>query len=1129
MKKLLPFLFLLLFITSFYSCSTKRNTWYSRNYQAFTTRFNVAFNAKESYKEGIEAIRTANADDYSKVLPLYPISNHANASAATSQMERTIEKAQKAIKLHSIRKKPKRKPNRSKDPKYQAFMAREEYNDQISKAWILQGKGEFHKLDFLAAVGTFTYVIRHFEWDKNAQSEARIWLARTYSELDWYYDAEDMLDKANKEQVPDKFTALFSAARADLLLKQKRYKEAIPFLTVAAENEKDKKLRTRFYFVLAQLYRSQNDNEKAQFYYTKVIKANPSFEMELNARVNQAEADTKNTDLALNTLKKMLRKAKYAENRDKIFCAIGDIYLNQGQTDLAAQNYKHAIDTSKISPATKLQALVSLADLYYTQSRYLEAQPYYTEAASMMQPDNEKYNLVSRRAQLLGELNQQHEIVVLQDSLQALARLPESEQKAIVDAHIKRLQDEEAALKEKLERENAAAQASPFGELPNMGADLMSNGNQGDWYFYNTVLISGGKTDFQRKWGTRKLEDNWRRKNKASLANFSDDENENDETAQTDSISGEGSTPGSAVNSNPQFYLKQIPNTKEQRESSDQQIADALYEMASIYKENLEDIPQAIKTWEEFERRFPADPRMPDVYFELYRATTQNGDETGAGLYRRRLINQYPESSYAKALSQPDYVERMERMNREQDSLYQQSYFAYSNSDYNTVFGGYRNVTENYPLSPLIPKFLFLNALANGKTGNQEQFRANLQQLVTDYPQSDVSAMAKDILALATQGNEVQAGSSHGSIMDLREIQSTATAKESVDSLQFTNHVDEPFFIVISTPKEVDINKLQFDIALYNFTGFLVKNFDMEIQSYGTVNLLVISALDNLDEAQWYRDGLESNKDLAPYFRNEGCSSFLISESNWELMKKGRSLEDYLAYYHSNIEQNRPQIAQPQPTLKPEPEPVAEIPAPTTPVVPAPAPSSPVASAPVEVPEEKTKEPQATAEIVVQQPEAPKKEAEPEPQPELKPAEAQAPAPAVPVETKPAPVPATTFAVEPMQPHAYALIITKGTVNFDKLKESIDAYNAKNYVVANLKVSQNDLLNGKKIIIVGMLPNAAMAKNYLFGMIRYRDLFDSLQDVEYRSVIISQKNLDTLIQTDDVQNYLDFNRDHNMK
>ena len=90
-------------VASFVSCSTQKNTWATRSFHQTKVKYNILYNGNIAYEEGLKAIRDANTDDYSRVLYLYPVSNHTAAQAATSQMDKTIDKCRKCIKLHSIK------------------------------------------------------------------------------------------------------------------------------------------------------------------------------------------------------------------------------------------------------------------------------------------------------------------------------------------------------------------------------------------------------------------------------------------------------------------------------------------------------------------------------------------------------------------------------------------------------------------------------------------------------------------------------------------------------------------------------------------------------------------------------------------------------------------------------------------------------------------------------------------------------------------------------------------------------------------------------------------------------------------------------------------------------------------
>ena len=752
----------------FNGCSTQKNTGMSRFYQNTVTKFNVYFNGNESYKEGMESIKKANKDDFSQILAMYPSSNHENLKGASSSMDRAIEKSRKAIKLHSIKKKPQKNYKKWNNPKYRAWYEQTEFNPALKEAWLMLAKSEFHKGEFLGSVGTFSYIINHYSTEPDVADEAKIWTARAYIEMGWDYEAEDMLKKLSTEKLNRKNTALFSGAMANLLLKKEQYKEAIPYLKLAVDGEKDKSLATRFKFILAQIYALTNDKTQAINYYSQVIKASPAYEMELSARLNRAQLYTGNNVQKIEKeLKGMAKSGKNKDYLDQIYTTLGNVYLQAKDTAKAIENFDLAKEKSTKNGIEKGIAEVKLGDLYYDKKEYIKAAPNYSEAATIIPNEYFDYPRISKRAEVLGELAQEDEVVVLQDSLQKLAGLSEKDRLEAINKIIENVKKQEEEAKKKLEEENNPNLANRSDDFV-MPGQMIGGGNFGnDWYFYNSSAIRSGKADFNKKWGKRKLEDNWQRLNK-SAALFADNNSEesvssqNQSGATNDSTSIKTSDKSSTDNKSVDFYLQQIPLTYEQIEKSNEEIADALFNMGFIFKDKMQDYPMAIETFEEFEKRFPTDKRVLESIYQRFLVSAKQGNSEDEEKYRSELLTRYPQSNYAQMLREPDFVNRMKKMYEEQDSLYNKTYTAYTKSDFSTVFKNTEYIQKKYPLSALMPKFEFLNALSIGKTQKSDLFRTSLDSLIANYPENDVSAMAKDILALMKQGNVAQLGKTHG-------------------------------------------------------------------------------------------------------------------------------------------------------------------------------------------------------------------------------------------------------------------------------------------------------------------------------------------------------------------------------
>ena len=234
MKKGFYYIIALLIVSLFWSCSTKKNTKASRFYHAFNSRYNIYFNGKTSFDEALLSMQNGYKESYSDMILMYPISAQPKDKPETGgPFDRAIEKSNKAIKLHSIKAKPPKKPGWRNDPKQRAWQEQEEYNPFLKKCWLMMGQAQFYNADFLQASATFSYIARHYAHDEEVVAEARLWQARCYSEMEWFYEAEDILGKLNTNGIPRKNLNQYAAVYADYLVKNKQYEEAVPYFKTA--------------------------------------------------------------------------------------------------------------------------------------------------------------------------------------------------------------------------------------------------------------------------------------------------------------------------------------------------------------------------------------------------------------------------------------------------------------------------------------------------------------------------------------------------------------------------------------------------------------------------------------------------------------------------------------------------------------------------------------------------------------------------------------------------------------------------------------------------------------------------------------------------------------------------------
>ncbi|MCM1376862.1 MAG: tetratricopeptide repeat protein [Prevotella sp.] len=899
-------LVLTLVLTGLCACSTKKNTAMSRQWQAFNTRYNVYYNGKEHYNEQIKAMEQAYEDDYTRLLLTHPAEARADSKypQPSGDFKRTIEKMQKAIQLHSIKKKP---PKKSGSKKEKEFREREEFNPFLHNAWLTMGKAQYFSGDFLGAASTFLYISKHFKWLPQVTTEARLWQARCYCALDWDYEAENVLHLVKpKDLTNSNLKNLYNLTNASYYVRTDKYREAIPFLTDAAKTAHGSQ-KNRLYFLLGQLYENIGDKPKAYQAFKKAGSgASTAYRTKFNARIKRSEVFTgSNIKSEVNSLRSLTRYERNAEYLDQIYYAIGNLYLSRKDTAEAKANYILAVDKSTRNGIDKALAQLALGNIYFNEGDYVKAQPCFSGAVSQLNDAYPNFAVIKRRSDVLDELAVYAGNVQLQDSLLTLSKLPVAEQQKICQ----RLADELIEKEKKEAAEAARQEAMDKREQGNSPIDQQGAGNQGfqmngdkSWYFYNTMTKNAGKTEFQRRWGARKLEDDWRRRNKTTFSLDPVEDDEPDSDIASDSIPAD-TVPGAAdkakKEADPHFmeyYFKQIPSTPEEIRTCNDIIQEGLYNEGLILKDKLEDFPAAEKIFLELNKRYPDNIYRLDVYYNLYLMDVRSNKPAEAERWRALIISEFPDSPYGQAMLDPDYFDKLRRMNRIQEEMYSEAYSAYLENHNSQVHKLTSEMEKDYPLSKILPKFVFIDALSYLTEGDNDKFRDRLDYLLQKWPDTDMTPMAGSILKGLKEGKVPHQGSSNsrGMLWDIRLTNDENAMGDDGQPANFERDPNKPQLLVLAFPRDsVSANQLLFDVARFNFSSFVVKDFDLEPMSFGNVGLLIIRGFSNMKELENYRNVMARSDFQLP----EGVRPIMISKANFELLlREGRSFEEYFQF-----------------------------------------------------------------------------------------------------------------------------------------------------------------------------------------------------------------------------------------
>ncbi len=899
------------------SCSTEKNTSRSRWWHSFNARYNTYYNGSVAYIDASLEKENGNKDNFTEMIPMYTVGNKKSRELGKANYDKAIEKCEKAIKLHSITKRPEWTKRRRKTERDIEWLSRKEYNPFLWKAWMLMGRSQFYQGAFDEAASTFSYMCRLYATQPAIYGRARAWLAKSYIEQDWLYDAEDVIRNMQRDSIHWRAQKEWDFTYADYYIHTGDYDKAIPYLKKSIDHEMRKKQKARLCFLLGQLYAATGKNAEAYKAFKSVVRKNPPYELEFNARIAMTEVmGASQAKKMVGKLKRMAASDKNKDYLDQVYYAIGNIYLAQKDTLKAISNYEKGNKKATRSGIEKGVLLLKLGDLYWQQEKFSDAQRCYGEAIGLLDKDRKDYEQLSARSKVLDELVPYTDAIHLQDSLQALAKMSEKDRNAAIDrviAELKRQEKEQKRLEDEKNAQQTMQRNGAMGNRNNTNRNNIAHTQQNNrqnavWYFYNAMAVQQGKQSFEKLWGKRENTDNWQRVNKTVVGNLNGDADMELTEEQKDSIAKAELAQDSleqlkdSAQNDPhkrEYYLAQIPFTEDQVATSNLAIMDGLYNSGVIFKDKLDNLDLSKKQFTRLETQYPDFEQKADMYYHLFLLYSRLGQHNVAAGYVEKLKTEYPENQWTILLTDPYFKENAQFGVHIEDSLYAATYDAFKADRLSEAKANVQISATRFPLGENRDKFLFIGGLAKLNDGDSKGCVDDMKAVVEKFPQSKLAEMAGMIV------NGVNAGKPlHGARFDLGDVWTRRTAvladSDSINAKTFDAERNTEFvFMLAYVPDSVDENKLLYQMAKVNFTHYVVRNFDLAIEDANGLRRIVVRGFRNYDEALQYARGLAEQAGLQQLL--SGCKAIVISDKNLPLLGTNFSYADYQDFYDKNF------------------------------------------------------------------------------------------------------------------------------------------------------------------------------------------------------------------------------------
>jgi tetratricopeptide (TPR) repeat protein len=881
LRRFLSLSVLLLTLVSISGCSIRKNTLLSRSYHQLTSRYNTYFNGNESFKRGIDRIERQYEYDFTRILPVFTYTNPDLAKSASADMDRAIAKASKIITTKSITVKPE-KAKSQPTQKELDFYNQREFNRWVIESYLLMGKAHFHKHDYSSAIKTFQFMQNEYPGNRTVWP-AQIWLARAYLETGRFRDAKIILDRlAIATGFPEEFRGKLNTSYADYYLKQGELSNAIPYLQTALNSVRDKNSRTRYTYILAQLYGQTNDPAKSNEYFGRILKMNPPYEMVFNAKISMAVStgSRASSDAKISAdLKKMLKDEKNRDYEDQIYFALGNIALRNGQEAEAMEFFQKSSETGNLSSPQKVVTNLTLAEIALKKPDYVRASEHYEKAAAIIKSDYPGYESILNKSRNLGNLAINIRSFQLEDSVQVLAKMPENERNQVIDQIIAKIRQAEAdermaEMAQRREQQERYMRTAPVSQMQTGRTESSV------WYFYNQQTVNFGIAEFEALWGKRRLEDNWRRSSRQILS--------------TDQMADVGATPMQADTQESEsasnlmsreYYMRNIPLSPEQMENSHRKIEEALFNMGKIFKNDIQDFAQAVWSYEELNRRYPEHKRKAETLYDLHELSLTSGSFSRAEYFKNQLVQRFPETVYANILLNPNYFRELQEKEDRIEKLYQETFTLFESNRHSEVVRNANYAITAYPDSDLLSKFMFIRAVSTNRLGNATLFRTQLTEIIEKFPDSEVQESAKELLAmLDTEQPEIA----------VKEM--TEEAKEL-----YSEDIAGKHYVIFSVENDLTIiNQLVFNLINFNIDFFNRLNLQLITEDFSNEKKLIkVVEFKNFDSASDYYVAAIVNNEISKDIREGSFNIFFISENNLQALQKDKSVEKYLLFFNN--------------------------------------------------------------------------------------------------------------------------------------------------------------------------------------------------------------------------------------
>lgn len=835
-------------------CSIEQNSATSSFYHNLTAHFNSYFYAKEGALEVEKMILKSLDDDHNKILLLYPRLDTVLAKTYKKNTDEIIKMASISIQRH---------PN----------------SRWVDDNYLMVGLARLYACDYQNAILTFKYVNTKSQ-DLSLRHAALLNLVRTFTEMGDYDRAEEAFHFLEKEKLNSTNQKRLYLEKANYFQIRNDYNNMVNNLSRADTLLSRKDRKGRIYFIVGQVYQKLGFNSEAYNFYRKCLATNPEYEIDFYARLNMAQVaqlgNKRDERLVRHQFDKLLKDTKNQEFKDKIYFELGEFEKKQNNLQEAIKDFKLSAHAGK-NKRVQGMAFLRIGQIDFDSlKKYKPAKSYYDSAVAALPKDFEDLEGIKKRQGILGEFVKYTDAISTNDSLLFLASLDTAAVRHRLDSILNKNPKEVANAKKK-KKKIKTADTSPT-VVSSLNANANDDTNSSDWYFGSPDLVAAGQNEFQRVWGSIPLEDNWRRSNRSTalsdtstplvqaLADKPKSDNLEQKTEVKEDIVGK--------------IIAQLPTTDEQKKAALAKIEDAYFHLGDLYYFNLSEKDNAAESYERLLARFPQSEHLPEVLYKLYLIHKEKSDGL-ADRYAQRLQNEFPTSTFARILVNPDYIKETTALAEKQKLMYKDAYALYQQNNLKPAMEKVNEALASGETT-FLPQLEFLKILIMGRTEDVTKYQYELGEFIKKYPKEPLKNYAEQLVA--------------SSKTFLEKI-------EKAKGIQFSKVLTGPhYFVVVYNSADRLTNAVVDALEKFNQSEF--NKLKLTTSNLGLEEKILTMCAEFPDRESvmgYYYKFLAQVATTKP-FSDYKFYNFVITKDNFQIFWQTKSLDEYLTFFDKNYQ-----------------------------------------------------------------------------------------------------------------------------------------------------------------------------------------------------------------------------------